>query len=95
MAGRATGQLLQHGTSRARMNQRDQKSTLHPTLSYGSGNLTMKSVEGSVKRTIVFDSAEDVVDIEWEESARVKHGLDESGNGSEGHIFGVCVAVPL
>ena len=46
-------------------------------------------------RTVFLDSTQDVVDVVREEALRVKHRLDEPRNRSEGHVFRVCVAVPL
>ena len=46
-------------------------------------------------RTVFLDSTQDVVDVVGEEALRVKHRLDQAGDGPEGHVFRVRVAVPL
>ena len=45
--------------------------------------------------TVFLDAAEDVVDVVWEESLCVQHCLDEAGDGAEGHVLCMCMAVPL
>ena len=50
---------------------------------------------GEKRLTVLLDAAEDVVDVVGEEALCVEHGLDEAGDGAEGHVFCVCVSVPL
>ena len=50
---------------------------------------------GSKTRTILLDSSEDVVDVVGEEPFSVEHSLDQAGNCSQRHIFGMRVSVPL
>ena len=47
------------------------------------------------RRTVLLDTTKDVVDVVWEESLRVQHRLDESCDGTEGHVFRVRMFVPL
>jgi len=45
--------------------------------------------------TILFDAAKNVVDVIWEETPGVKHGLDETRNCTDRHVLCMRMAVPL
>jgi hypothetical protein len=47
------------------------------------------------KLTIFLDSAKDIINIVREETSRIEHRLYETGNCADGHVFGVCMAIPL
>lgn len=53
----------------------------------------MLEMEG--RFTVFLDTSEDVVNVVGEEALSVKHRLDQSSDGSEGHVFGMGVAIPL
>ena len=45
--------------------------------------------------TILFDAAKNVVDIVWEETPGIKHGLDETRNCTDRHVLCMRMAIPL
>lgn len=47
------------------------------------------------ERTVFFNASENIVDIVWEETAGVKHGLNESGNGPDRHVLCMGMSIPL
>ena len=62
----------------------------------GASNQPINTARPGKRRlTVLLDAAEDVVDVVGEEALCVEHGLDEAGDGAEGHVFCVCVSVPL
>lgn len=47
------------------------------------------------RRTIFLDTTEDIVDVVREEPLCVQHSLDHAGDGAEGHVFCMCMTIPL
>lgn len=76
------------------MTQRDQKSR-QPQFLADRIRITVSKQEGRQKRTIFLNSTEDVIDIVGEEPFGIEHGLNQTGNRSERHLFGVGMPVPL
>lgn len=45
--------------------------------------------------TILFYATQNVVNVVWEESLGIEHGLDQSRYSSKGHILVMGMSVPL
>lgn len=48
----------------------------------GTRNKRVIETPRNVALTIFFDATEDIVDVVWEESFGIEHGLDHAGNGA-------------
>ena len=47
------------------------------------------------KLTIFFNAPEDIVNIIGEEATGVQHGLDKTRNGTNRHVLGMGMSIPL